>query len=318
MRSKETKEAPTVFHKMHRTKAQSGSRLVAVVSFLAVLLVQSVSAFGKALSQHTYSRPTEFAAFMTSEASIEGAQNSPPADPSSNMITMVGFGSLLSETSSRLTFPTLTNFRLARVPGYRRVFGHPASIFFQRKIANLETLEISSLSVEYVDKEFPGFVAAVFEVPNDNYIQDNGGKEDSSAVVPSEEYLKREEEFDFALVPFEELGGSGRTGSGIICTRSTDQTYLDRWGKEHFENQFGVYGVDTIWHWPNDSGMKPCAVYMRHCYLAAQKMGPACFDSFLDETFLIDRQTTFRQYVAQHPETLEKEPPPELAIRYSG
>jgi hypothetical protein len=46
-------------------------------------------------------------------------------------IKILGFGSLLSERSSRMTFPKLENFRLGRVPNFRRVFGHPASIFFQ-------------------------------------------------------------------------------------------------------------------------------------------------------------------------------------------
>ena len=55
------------------------------------------------------------------------------------MITIIGFGSLLSERSARVTFPTLTDFRLARVPKYRRVFGHPASIFFQRQICCVTT-----------------------------------------------------------------------------------------------------------------------------------------------------------------------------------
>ena len=45
--------------------------------------------------------------------------------------TILGFGSLLSEQSSRLTFPDLENFRLVRVPNYRRLMQHPASIFFQ-------------------------------------------------------------------------------------------------------------------------------------------------------------------------------------------
>ncbi len=60
-------------------------------------------------------------------------------------ITILGFGSLLSQKSSRVTFPTLRNFRLGRVRDHRRVFAHPASIFFQRGIANLDTLEMSSL-----------------------------------------------------------------------------------------------------------------------------------------------------------------------------
>ena len=54
------------------------------------------------------------------------------SDDTANTITILGFGSLLSERSSRTTFPDLFNFRLGRVRNYRRVFGHPASIFFQR------------------------------------------------------------------------------------------------------------------------------------------------------------------------------------------
>jgi hypothetical protein len=29
-------------------------------------------------------------------------------------------------------------------------------------------------------------------------------------------------------------------------------------------------------------------VYLRHCYFAAKSLGNVCFDSFLDETFLVD------------------------------
>ncbi|GLT56119.1 hypothetical protein SLA2020_291900 [Shorea laevis] len=45
----------------------------------------------------------------------------------------------------RLRFSPL---RVARLNGFRRVFAHVASIFFEREIANPETKEISSLSVE--------------------------------------------------------------------------------------------------------------------------------------------------------------------------
>ncbi|KAH8044938.1 hypothetical protein JL720_16882 [Aureococcus anophagefferens] len=58
--------------------------------------------------------------------------------------TILGFGSLLSEQSARLTFPDLDEFRLVRVRGYRRVFGHAASIFFERGIADAATKEFSS------------------------------------------------------------------------------------------------------------------------------------------------------------------------------
>ena len=62
--------------------------------------------------------------------------------------TILGFGSLLSEQSSRLTFPDLENFRLVRVPNYRRLMQHPASIFFQRGIADPQKKNWCSLSAE--------------------------------------------------------------------------------------------------------------------------------------------------------------------------
>jgi hypothetical protein len=51
-----------------------------------------------------------------------------------------------------------------QVVGFRRVFAHTAPIFFQRGIARLDTMEISSLSCE----EAPGhsIVVSVFDVPH--------------------------------------------------------------------------------------------------------------------------------------------------------
>ncbi|KAL3797723.1 hypothetical protein HJC23_000268 [Cyclotella cryptica] len=83
-------------------------------------------------------------------------------------ITILGLESLLSETSARLTFPTLQNFRLGRVLHHRPVFAHPVSIFFQWNISNLDTLEMSSLSIEYAKGDW--FVCSVFEVLNHGYL----------------------------------------------------------------------------------------------------------------------------------------------------
>ena len=81
------------------------------------------------------------------------------------LITIIGLGSLLSERSSRTTFPNLKNFRLARVTGFRRVFAHPAAIFFERGIADLDTLQMASLSAEAC--EGASFVCTVFEVEDE-------------------------------------------------------------------------------------------------------------------------------------------------------
>ena len=80
-------------------------------------------------------------------------------------VTIVGLGSLLSERSSRTTFPNLENFRLGRVHGYRRVFAHSAAIFVERGIADLESLQFCSLSAEPC--EGASFVCTVFEVEDE-------------------------------------------------------------------------------------------------------------------------------------------------------
>jgi hypothetical protein len=222
-------------------------------------------------------------------------------------LTILGFGSLLSERSSRMTFPELENFRLGRIPSYRRVFGHATSLFFKRGIANRETKEMSSLSAEYVEG-FPGFVCAVFEVSNSGMME-NG--------IPSQAFLEREEEFNIITVPFVDLT-TGNEANGILCARGSDEEFLKRWGQDHFDKDYAQYGIQTIWNWDETSGLKPCAIYLRHCTLAAKKMGAECYNSFLDETFLVDRKTTIRSYLSDTPQVMSTIPPPDLAVRYGG
>ena len=65
----------------------------------------------------------------------------------------------------------------------------------------------------------------------------------------------------------------------------------------------------------------PCPVYARHCVLAAGRDGvPAgARTSFLDETFLSDRVTTLRAYLAgAGAHVMASEPPEHLKHRYGG
>jgi hypothetical protein len=267
---------------------------------------------------------TSFASIRpsSSDGGDEGATQQDDDDhdhDDSTLVTILGFGSLLSERSSRMTFPDLQNFRMGRVPNYRRIFRQPTSLFFRHGIANLATKEMSSLSAEYC-KDHPGFICSVFEVPNKDMMEDG---------VPSAAFLEREEEYNIIEVEYvvdviEQSSTTTTTTTttnakkGVLCTASTDEVYLQRWGADHFQKRYGQYGVTTIWGWEADSGLRPCPVYLRHCYFAAKSLGDVCFDSFLDETFLVDRKTTIREYVQRHPGVLDATPPPELMERYSG
>jgi cation transport regulator ChaC len=226
---------------------------------------------------------------------------------SEEWVTVLGYGSLLSETSSRLTCPELTKFRLGRVSGFRRVFAQPASTFFKYGIALKDTLEFACVSAEYCT-DGAGFVVSVFDIPAKKMLDG----------VP-QRLLEREASYEVIEVDFQDFSkDQGVLSKGLLSVRSTDEVYIERWGQDRFNEQFLKYGIETLWGWSETSGIRPCPVYLRHCYLAAKSMGELCLNSFLDECCLIDRTTTIRQYLDEYPEVLLMEAPPELGLRYNG
>ena len=135
--------------------------------------------------------------------------------------------------------------------------------------------------------------------------------------IDAESLLSREEEFGFEIIDYIDLdGGFGR---GIACTSSSDDVYMKRWGLERFQARYSPHGIETIWGWNHEaSGILPCSIYLRHVYLAAKSMGPEMLKSLLDETYLVDRKTTIRQYLENNPDVLETSPPESLLHRYNG
>ncbi|KAL8486175.1 hypothetical protein ACS0TY_022560 [Phlomoides rotata] len=216
------------------------------------------------------------------------------------LVSVCGFGSLLSERSARSTFPDLINFRIAKLNGFRRVFAHVAPIFFERGIAKPETKEISSLSVESCEGE--SLIVTTFEIQR--------------SEIPS--FIEREHEFRFLAVTPETLNGLFYTTPSVLCARYSDEEYfLNRCkgSEEIFNQRYGRYGIHKIWI----DDVLPCRVYMRHCVLAAKNLSDVAYDNFLDHTFLSDRKTTIREYLATSGSgIMEEEPPEELKHRYGG
>ncbi|KAK1591770.1 hypothetical protein Q3G72_013381 [Acer saccharum] len=215
-------------------------------------------------------------------------------------ISICGFGSLLSEKSARSTFPDLIDFRLAKLNGFRRVYAHAAPIFFERGIAKPETMEISSLSVEPCEGET--LIVTVFEI--------------QKAEIPA--FIKREHEFRFLAVIPETLDGKPFTNRAVLCARSSDEEFFQircKGSKEIYFQHYGRYNIDKIWR----DDILPCRVYLRHCVLAAKNLGDEAYNNFLDHTYLGDRKTTIREYLATTGSgIMEEEPPESLKSRYGG
>ena len=77
----------------------------------------------------------------------------------------------------------------------------------------------------------------------------------------------------------------------MVCGINTDEHYkATRCPPDLWEQMYGRFGLTRVW----GGDVLPCRVYLRHCYLAAKAWGGEVLDSFLDETVLVDRQTTIR------------------------
>ncbi|GLC37646.1 hypothetical protein PLESTB_000798000 [Pleodorina starrii] len=260
------------------------------------------------------------------------------------LMTVAGFGSLLSERSARYTFPNLVNFRTGWVQGWRRVFAHTADVFFVRGIARPETGEISSLSLEPWPETQPqpqppgtpnGTATAAADptslpspsppsaaaAPLDDSRRRSRGVVVSLFEVPYtpsnvEAFISREHEFRFVAVEPLELPGARPIGRrAVVCARNTDADYrAGRCPPAEWNRRWSVHGIDRVWR----DDVLPCRVYLRHCVLAARSLGREAEESFLYDTYLADRRTTVGEHLLAHPDIMDERPPPELAERYNG
>jgi hypothetical protein len=230
-------------------------------------------------------------------------------------VTIAGFGSLLSARSARFTFPDLVNFRTGRLTGsWRRVFAHTTAVFHSRGVARPATREVASLSVEPAPPGTPPLVVSLFEVDAD---------ERAAAAL-----VDREHEFRLIAVPaVDEEGGSGGVLApprlAVVCAAWNDADYRaarcppDEWARRYTGTHpdGSPFAIQAVW---DDPAVLPCRAYLRHCVLAARRLGPAAEACLLTNTWLADRATRLDAWLAAHPGIMEEEPPAELRERYSG
>ncbi|CAL5346909.1 unnamed protein product [Camellia sinensis] len=214
------------------------------------------------------------------------------------LLTICGFGSLLSERSARSTFPELINFRLARLNGFRRIFAHVAPVFFDRGIANPQTKEMSSLSVEPCEGET--LIVTVFGIKKS----------------------EREHEFRFLAVLPETLDGKLFTspavceiGQFVLCARFSDEEYLQIRCKGEVKKSI-FSDMDNITFTRSGVMISYLAVFI---FGTAKNLGDEAYNNFLDHTFLGDRKTTIREYlVTTGSGIMEEEPLESIKAIYSG
>ncbi|ERN04323.1 hypothetical protein AMTR_s00077p00192030 [Amborella trichopoda] len=215
--------------------------------------------------------------------------------------SICGFGSLLSERSARSTFPELRNFRAAILRDFRRISAHTSAVFYDRGIANVDTKEISSLSVEPCPGEH--LIVTVFEL--------------KKSEVAS--FMAREPEFRYVAVVPEGFDGIPFPYPAALCASyGNDEEFFRKKCKGSHEIYYQYFGRLNIYKVFRED-ILPCRVYFRHCILSAKSLSEAAYDNFLEHTFLADRKTTLREYLnGAGSGIMEEKPPESVTGRYDG
>jgi hypothetical protein len=234
----------------------------------------------------------------------------PKALTGTNPITVLGYGALLSEESARLTFPDLTNFRLVQLQHMRRVFSHPHLFLIAQDLADpSQSSHLASLSSEPCNDSNVGFVAAAFDVQLDDRQR--------------QAFVEREPEYEIQTCPYFLLDGKEGdqepAGEGVVCVASSNDDNLPA-SLDAARGRLTALGK-TVWNWEPDSGLLPADIYLRHCLLAAKKAGPKAEQSFLNDTYLVDRTTTLGEYLTKdgnRHRVMSSTPPERLKQRFNG
>ncbi|MGH1462063.1 MAG: gamma-glutamylcyclotransferase [Neptuniibacter sp.] len=194
------------------------------------------------------------------------------------MISVVGYGSLLSEQSARETVPGLQNFRIVSVSGYRRVFNKVGIVFLSRHAVAPDSLEIASCSTQ-TDPEGE-ILCSQFECTAADF-----------AFL-----IEREHRFQWVEVETLDLAGQRMTGQ--MCTTSTDHYYRNHkcQSDREYHERVGQFYSGQIWR----DDILPFPRYLAFCLQAAQGQGEEVLNNFLDSSFLADGITTVRAHINQH------------------
>lgn len=201
------------------------------------------------------------------------------------MISVVGFGSLLSERSARDTVPGLKNYRLVRVDGYRRIFNKVGILFIAGHGQAPDSLEVSSCSTEACADT--SIIVAQFDCPVDQF----------------GELYEREHRYRWIQVEAIGLDGAPQPPARM-CTGYSDLEY--RLNKcvtdEEYHDRVGRHYEGPIWR----DDILPFPRYLKFCLVSAAAHGDGVLDNFLDTSFLADGRTSIRDYLVERSDLIPK------------
>ena len=202
-------------------------------------------------------------------------------------ITIVGYGSLLSEQSARRSMPSVAHFRVAHLAGYRRVFDLISPTQVRRGNTKPTDRERAVVVAHRCAEATQPLCVSLFE------------------VHPSElrAYREREDRYNVIVLPHDAVlpaGSIPADSHAILCEATTEAAYradkcLD---DAHFHDKVGQYLQGTpLWGSGAASDVLPSRRYLRFLLEELHALGGDIFDNFVDTSFIADGRSV-REYVS--------------------
>lgn len=195
------------------------------------------------------------------------------------LITIIGSGSLLSHASAEKTCPSLTNFRLAKIDGYKRVFNkaHPLKIFNNDLPAGSNAYACLSLMP---DNTVTNMIISTFDIH----------EEDWSAFV------KREFDYKLENIPFKNIDGT--VSKGIGCLGNINDEECEKFCRTDPERhkhwlQFKQLCAGPVWR----TDLLPDEDYLAHCLSYCKEHGEDVYNNFMRTTFIGDGTVSIADYL---------------------
>lgn len=201
------------------------------------------------------------------------------------MITVFGFGSLLSKRSAQESIPNLQKFRLVTLPGYRRIFNKVGVVFFERYQVAQADREIASCATRF--DGVTSLDCAAFECSEADFL------------------TLYEREHRYRWIEVEAIEDNGERVNGRICTECSDDHYrLNKCITDtEYHRRVGQHYDGNIWR----DDILPFPTYLRHCLNAVREQGETVYQRFLHTSYLADNRTSIAQYLLERPDIMNGE-----------
>lgn len=199
------------------------------------------------------------------------------------MISLFGYGSLISEDSARSTCPNLQNFHHVYAKDVARIFGKVNLQSLLRGEGNLETMEVSPVIL--VEKEDALTYGCSFDIPVDEW-----------PAIKAREFDYGEGE----ITVFDIKTHTPKTVRTFFGLRTDDDIPKNT-------EMAKAYWHDTRQHYQGKiyrNDVLPEPLYLKRCLDAFKQVGIEMYDNFLDQTYLADGKTTIRNYLSKQSRNL--------------